>query len=213
MRSTTRPALLLAVAAALLLGAGCTTTVAGSAAPGDGVPPASPPGAAAPGGTAAPGAAPAAGDGVSWVDGLCGGLLPFVRTAADEPPLSASSDVTALLTGITTYVRDASKAADVAAKDISALGPSPIAGGDEVAAEIVKTLTSFHTKFEDVSTRLAAIDPSNQRAIATELPAAMAPMEDLATLADPTIALKTNPELDRAAEQAARCKELEVVAG
>lgn len=204
MPSTTRKAVFVTGAVALLLAAGCTTTVPGVAAAGDGTTAST---------TAAGATPPAAGDPVAWVDGLCGGLLPFVKTAATQPPLDVSSDAAALVKGLSGYLAGATESADSAIKDISALGPSPITGGDDIARELVKTLTTFRTTFGDAQKRVDAVDPTDTQALADALPAAIEPLGELANLPDPTADLKDNPELDRAAEQAPRCKEIESATG
>ena len=104
MSTTPRPALLLPALAALLVGiAGCTSAVSGTAAPAGQSP------------------ATAAGDPVQWVDGVCGALLPFVKTAGTPPQLNTASDPTALAKGISDYLGQGATAADSA---ISGIRPS-----------------------------------------------------------------------------------------
>lgn len=205
MRSTARPALLLAVVTSVLLAVGCTTTVTGTAtARGSaaGAPPSGPPPA---------GGAP--GDAVAWVDQVCGALLPFIRAASAPPPFDGSSDPAALVEGISDYFGETGAAADTAISGMAAAGPSPAEGGDEVVTALTGTLTTIRTSFRDAQTRLDAIDTSDPRAFATELPGAIAPLQELTTLSDPTAGLESSPELDRAGKQAPNCQQIEALTG
>lgn len=201
MFRTPRPARLLTVLAALLISAGCSSAVQGSAGPS--------------GGTPASNAAPTktTQDGVAWMNDVCGALLPFIRTAATPPPLDQSSDPVTLVKGLSTYFGQASTSAASAITGMAAAGPSPIEGGDEVVTGLTGTLTTFKTTFEDAQTRIDALDTSDPQALATGLPAAIEPLGELANLPDPTAGLGENPELDKAAKQAANCKEIETVTG
>jgi len=192
MSTTPRPALLLPALAALVVGiAGCTSAVPGAAAPAGQAP------------------ATAAGDPVQWVDGVCGALLPFVKTAGTPPQLNTASDPTALAKGISDYLGQGATAADSAISGIAAVGPSPVAGGDDVITRLTQTLTTFRTSFQDAKTQVDAVDTSNPQTLRTELPKAVAPLEQLATMPDPTVDLQTSPELERASAQAPNCQQVE----
>lgn len=196
MSRTPRPALLLTGAVAALLAAGCTTTVAGTATPAGAPAPAAGSGAAADGT-------------VAWVDQLCGGLLPFVRTVSTSPPLDTSGDADRLVSGLSTYLEQGGTAAETAIGAVSAVGPSPVADGDALVDRLVDTLTAYRATFVDARSRVDAIDTSDRQALVTELPPAIAPLEELATLADPTAELRGRPELRSATEQAPRCRDIE----
>lgn len=204
MTRSPRPALLPAALAALLL-AGCTATVAGTPAPTGGTPNA---GAA----SSAP-ARPSGGDAVSWVDDVCGSLLPLVEATSTEPPIDPSADPETLVAGISDYLGQAGAAADTALEGLAAVGPSPVEGGDEVVAGLTSTLTAFRSNFLDAQSRIDAIDASDPSALITELPAAIAPLEQLADLSGPTAELESTPELQAAAAQAPNCKKVESKTG
>lgn len=193
LRAAPRVALLGAVLVAALLGAGCATTVTGRAAPA--------------GAASAPTAA-ATTDPVAWVDSVCGSLLPFVRAASTEPKINPS-DPGAALRGLSAYLGTAVSTLDTALSGLRAAGPSPVAGGDEVVTTLSAALTKFRTTFQTAKTKIDAVDPNNPSEVATALPEAIAPLQELSSLRDPTADLKSSPELDRAAQQAANCKALD----
>lgn len=195
MDRTPRPALIAVAIAALLLAAGCSTTVAGTArAAGTN------PGAAA-------SAAPTTADPVAWVDDVCGALLPFTEAASSQPNID-TTDPAAAIQGLSNYLGRAVAGLDSAISGMAAAGPSPVEGGDEVVNRLTTSLTTFRTSFQDAKTRIDAVDASNLQEVITALPAAVEPLEKLQSAPDPTADLKSNPELDRAAARAPNCKAL-----
>lgn len=200
MPAIPRPVLLHTVLAALLLATGCTTTVPGSAAP-------------APSAPAAPAPAGATTDSVRWTDGVCGALLPFVRTAGKPPQLTAAGDPAALARSISGYLGEGAAAADSALTGIAQVGPSPVAGGDQVVTRLTGTLTAFRTSFQTAKAQVDAVDTTDPQALRTELPKAVEPLQSLATMPDPTVDLMTNPELEAASRQAPHCRQVETEIG
>lgn len=197
MHRTLRPALLAAVAAALLT-TGCATTVTGTPASA---------GASSPAGTTATQTDP-----VAWVNGVCGSLLPFVK-AASVPPNVDPSDPKAAVKGLSDYLGQTVTSLDTALNGLKAAGPSPVAGGDEVVTTLTTALTKFRTSFQNAKTKIDAVDPNNLTEVATALPDALAPLQELSDLKDPTADLKSSPQLDAAAKQAPNCKVLSIAGG
>jgi hypothetical protein len=196
MPAVPRPVLLLTVLAPLLLSLGCTTTVSGSARP-----------AGSTQGTTT------TVDAVQWVDGVCGALLPFVRTAGTEPQITGATDPAALVKSISDYLAQGAGAADSAITGMSRVGPSPVAGGDDVVTRLTGTLTTFRTSFQNAKTQVDAVDTTDRQALATELPKAVAPLEQLKSMPDPTVDLQTDPELERASAQAPNCQQIKLQIG
>jgi hypothetical protein len=189
MHRTLSPALLAAVTAALLTTGCAATTVNGAPAPVG----------------ASAGATQT--DPVAWVNGVCGSLLPFV-TAVSVPPNVNSSDPKATVTGLSDYFGQAVTGLDTALNDLKAAGPSPVAGGDEVVTTVTSALTKVRTSFQNAKTKIDAVDPNNLAEVATALPEALAPLQELSDLKDPSADLKSSPQLEAAAKQAPNCKAL-----
>jgi hypothetical protein len=190
MPATSRPALIVLVLATLLVAVtGCTTTVPGMASPAGSMP-----------ATTA--------DPVKWVDGVCGALLPFVQTAGTPPQLGSAADPAGLARGISDYLGQSARAADSAIGGMTRVGPSPVAGGDDVVTRLAQTLTTFKTSFQNVKAQVDAVDISDRKAVVAELPKAVAPLQDLANLPDPTVDLQASPELDQASQHAPNCQQV-----
>jgi hypothetical protein len=192
MPRSTPSVLLLSAVAAMAFGTGCTSTVSGAASAG--------------------GAAPAAqgsGDAVTWVDQVCGSLLPFVRTAATPPEPSEASSPAELVEDITGYLDEAESAAGSAVDGMDAAGPSPVAGGDDVVDRLGETLTSLESTFHDARTRIEAVDVNDRQALLSEVPAAVGSLEKLAAMPNPMADLQASPELNRAGQEAANCRQIE----
>jgi hypothetical protein len=185
-------ALLLSAVAAMAFGTGCTTTVSGAPS-ADGVAP----------------AAAASGDAVTWVDQVCGSLVPFVRTAASPPEPSEAPDPASLVEDITGYLGDAEDAAGTAVEGMESAGPSPVAGGDDVVERMSETLTRLQETFRDARTRIDGVDVDDRQALLREVPAAVASLEELAAMPSPLVDLQASPELDRAGQEAANCRQIE----
>jgi hypothetical protein len=198
MHRSIRTALIATGTAAAMLVAGCSTTVAGSASPD--------------GGAAAAPSAQATGDPVAWINGVCGSLLGFVRTVSSPPAIDSSSPQKAV-TGLSAYLGTAVTAIDRSTTEIKAAGPSPVEGGDKAVATITDALGKARTSFQAAKTKIDAVDPSDLSQVATALPEALSPLQDLSTLTNTSGDLQSTPELDKAAQQAANCQALQTTGG
>lgn len=193
MPRTTSPALILSAVAVMALGSGCTTTVPGSAAAD----------------SEAVAATQDSGDAVAWVDQVCGSLLPFIRAAGSPPQPSEARNPVELVQNIGDYLGKAEDAAESAISGMAQAGPSPVPGGDQVVGQLSGTLETFQNSFRTARTRIEAVDINNPQELLSELPAAIAPLEQLAKMPNPTANLSGSPELDQAGEQAASCQQIE----
>jgi hypothetical protein len=189
-----RPRLAVLVGAVLLTTA-CTTQVTGDAWPEG----------AAPAGAGSPAVIT---DPVEWVDEVCGAMLEFSNVLL-VPPAPAGSDPAEAVGALSGFLSSASDAATRAVSGLEAAGPSPVDGGDEIVADLTETLTRFAAAFGEARTRLDAVDPSDPQALASGFPEALGPLAEAEDLPDSTADLSAIPELDRAADQAPRCQELE----
>ncbi|MBN9102258.1 MAG: hypothetical protein J0I49_29795 [Pseudonocardia sp.] len=198
MHRSIRTALIAAGAATAMLVTGCSTTVTGSPA--------------AVGASSAAPSAPATGDPVAWINGVCGSLLGFVRTVSAPPAIDSSSPQKAV-TGLSTYLGTAVTAIDKATTDIKGAGPSPVEGGDKAVTTITDALGKARTSFQSAKTKIDAVNTSDLSQVATALPEALAPLQDLSTLTNTSTDLQSTPELDKAAQQAPNCQALQTTGG
>ncbi len=111
---------LAAVLGAVLLGTGCTATVAGT--------PASDP---APAPTEGPGSDP-----VLWVDRVCGSLLTFTGPALAQPQFGDTPDLPGIKQKLTDYLNGIVTGLQQSRTQLGEVGRSPVGGGDEAVARI-----------------------------------------------------------------------------
>jgi hypothetical protein len=153
------------------------------------------------------GAAGSGGDAVTWTDEVCGALAGFTRAATTGPRVN-SADPVAAVQGVGHYLGSTTAELDRSLAALDTVGPSPVDGGDQYVARLREALSSIRTGYETARTQLAAVDTSDPAALATAVPAAMAPLRELQNVPDPTQDLRDNDELRVASEQAPHCREL-----
>jgi hypothetical protein len=198
-RSTRKVLLVPILAAAALLGSGCSSTVPGTAAPTGGSP------AAAGGGVTAP---VATDDPVAWMDQVCGVLLPLTVAQTTDPSIDPSSATPEqAFTQIRESLTKAGEGMGTAIDGLEAVGPSPITGGDDLVQQMSTTLGTAKTALDSAAQKLKDVDPDDPESLYSAL-GDLGSIEGLEGLEDPEKAFKSNPELEAAAEQAPKCQQL-----
>jgi hypothetical protein len=147
---------------------------------------------------------------VAWTDDVCGALSGFTVAAARQPRVDRA-DPAAAVRGVIGYLASTSDGLQQSIAALDAVGPSPVDGGDEYVGRLRATLVRIRTSFEAARTQLASVDTVSPEGLATALPAATAPLQELRTMPSPTEGLRTNDELRTASEQAPNCEELRSV--
>lgn len=192
MRRTTRLALLAAVLTALLVSTGCTTTVAG-------IPAADP----APAPTEGPGSDP-----VTWAGRLCASLLTIKRPLLVTPDYGTTPNLRSIQREFSSYLGDVITGAQQSRTELAAIGRSPAAGGDEALTRLDGVLNRLELDFTEVKAKVDAADTNNLDAFLT----ALGEVEGLISTINAPNALAELadiPRLDRAAERAPACAELD----
>lgn len=185
--------LLVVVTAATLALSGCSATVTGSPAPT---------GASTNGGAVA-----ATTDPVAWTDKVCGSLLPLQESLSTKPQLN-QNDPAAAVKALSDFLGKSEASVDQALSGLDAAGPAPVANGDAAVTKIKSALTTIRTSFDRAKVALDKIDPNNVSELITALPQAVAPLQELSKLQDPTTDLESSPELEAAAAKAPKCQAL-----
>lgn len=147
------------------------------------------------------------GDAVAWTNEVCGALTGFTRAATTGPRVD-QSDPVAAAQGVSRYLGSTSEELQRSLAALDAVGPSPVEGGDQYVARLEEALRSIRTGFESARTQLGAVDAADPEALTVAFPAAVAPLQELRDLPDPTEGLRSNDELRAASEQATNCREL-----
>ena len=146
-------------------------------------------------------------DAVAWTNEVCGALSGFTRAATTGPRID-QADRVAAVQEVSRYLGSTSEELQRSLTALDAVGPSPVEGGDEYVGRLRDALRGIRTGFDSARAQLAAIDVSDPAELATAVPAAVAPLQELGNLPDPTEGMRTNEELRAASERAGNCREL-----
>jgi hypothetical protein len=149
-------------------------------------------------------------DAVAWTDEVCEALSGFTQVASDGPHIDPADPV-ATVQRMSQYASSTSEELQRSLTALDAVGSSPVEGGDQYVARLREALTSIRAGFESARTQLAAVDIANQAALASAFPAAVAPLQELRNLPDPTEGLRANDALKAASEKATSCRDLRSV--
>lgn len=193
--SRPRPAVIGALVAAVLVTAGCTTTL-------DGDPAADP----APVPTEGPGSDP-----VAWADRLCEGVLSFTVPATSPPDFSGSTDLPALQRVSSDYLGAVVSGAQQGRQQLAAIGRAPEPAGDAAVDRAETALQGLEREFARVRSAVGAADASDPDAFLATLTQAESTIAATSP-PDPLGDLRSAPRLQRAAERAPRCQQLSAVA-
>ncbi len=154
-----------------------------------------------------PTAAPQQKEPVAWMDDVCGALGGFAQAALNQPQID-QNDPAAAVAGLNSYLGSISDALEQSIKGLQAVGPSPVANGDEAVRRLTATLQQFQTSINTAQQQLADINPNDSEDL-QRLPEALAPLQELGNVQNPLADLEASPELEAAAAQAPRCKEFQ----
>ncbi len=162
-------------------------------------------------GVAACGGEPAADSAaVTWTDQVCGALAGFTDAVTTQPQVD-QADPVATVRGMAEYVGTTTDAVQRSITALDTVGASPVSGGDEYVARLRDALTRIQAGFDATRNQLVGVDTSSPQAFAAAFPAAVAPLQELRNLPDPTEGLRANDALRVASEQAPRCREIRSV--
>lgn len=143
-------------------------------------------------------------DPVVWADRVCASLQPLAALKDESPHFDANNPA-ATRDSMAQYFADAADRSGQSLKGLSLAGPSPIAGGDDVANKLRAALQRRQAAYGDARDKVERINPNDPVGIGTQLPGVM---RDLANASNDT-GLDTfgnNPELNDAVKQAPGCK-------
>src|SRR5690242_4127013 len=184
----------LALAAALstlLHGTGCTATVSGT--------PAADP---APAPTEGPGSDP-----VLWVDRVCGSLLAFTGPALSQPQFGDSPDLPSIKQKLSDYLNGIIGGLQQSRAQLSAVGRSPVGGGDEAVARIDDVLEKLQADIGSAKSKVDSANPDNPQAFLATISDAETQLGKI-NAPDALADLSTSPRLQKAAAKAANCQQL-----
>lgn len=144
---------------------------------------------------------------VAWTDQVCGALSGFTRAATTSPRINPA-DPAAAVQELDRYLGATSGELQRSLTALDTVGASPVDGGDAYVARLEEALRGIQSGFDTARTQLAAVDVRDQAQLATAVPAAVAPLQELRNLPAPTEGMRASEELGAASEQAPNCRAL-----
>ncbi len=144
---------------------------------------------------------------VAWTNQVCGALAGFTRAATTSPRVDPA-DPSKTVQEVDRYLGSTSEELERSLTGLDAVGASPVEGGDGYVERLEEALRGIRTGFDSARTQLAAVDVSNSAVLATAIPAALAPLQELRNLPAPTEGMRANEELGAASERADNCRAL-----
>jgi hypothetical protein len=144
---------------------------------------------------------------VAWTNQVCGSLSGFTRAATPSPQIDRADPVAAVRE-LDRYLGATSEELQRSLTALDTVGPSPVDGGDAYVGRLEEALRGIRNGFDSARTQLAAVDVSDPAQLATAVPAALAPLQDLRNLPAPTEGMRDSEELGAASEQATNCRQL-----
>lgn len=190
----TQPPVAAVVLTALLL-AGCgATTPSAPATPTTTPPP--------PATTAAPAAPPA-----EWTGAVCTAVQPVVD-ALTTPPALDLRDLAGTRQAYLDYLATADQRAGQAVTDIQAAGAPAVPGGDAVATQVADQLGQMRHDVEQARTRLEQTDTNDVASLGDAVASTGNVVGSLANSAQALGAIRADPQLGPAFDQAPACASL-----
>jgi hypothetical protein len=177
-----------------LFGTGCSSVVAGQAAPAPALARAAAPETAT---------VPPSPEGVAWVDQVCSAFVDANAVLTDRPRADITN-IPATIGGYSQYFDRTMPALDGAMARLHVIGPGPLDGGGTVVDNMVALMTLTRDAHRNAKAAVDAIDPASPTVMTQELPAALA-LTQIQQPA-PEVDIFATPELDAAAQVASNCQ-------
>jgi hypothetical protein len=144
---------------------------------------------------------------VAWTNQVCGALSGFTRAVTTSPRIDPA-DPAAAVQELDRYLGATSDELQRSLTALDTVGAAPVDGGDSYVGRLEEALRGIRTGFDSARTQLAAIDVSDRAELATAVPAALAPLQELRNLPAPTEGMRASEQLAAASEQAENCRRL-----
>ncbi len=142
---------------------------------------------------------------VAYMDKVCGSASEFAKIDKTAPKLDAG-DPAKLKAEMASYMGQLADAFTKSAEGLKQVGPSPVAGGEEAVTKMSETFGALGVLFADAKAKIEKADANDATG---GLQAAGEAISKLSELADPLKDLKAVPELQKAAQTAPKCQEMQ----
>ncbi|XVS64805.1 hypothetical protein ACQPYE_01705 [Actinosynnema sp. CA-299493] len=147
---------------------------------------------------------PAEAAAVAYMDKVCTAASSFT-TVQKTPPQLDANDPAKLKADMGAYMGQMADAFTRTATELRAVGPSPVAGGDEQVEQMAVTFTGIAKNFTDAKAAIEAADAGDPVGGLQAAGEAITRLDDFVA---PLKQLEASPELSAAAEKAAACQDL-----
>ena len=144
---------------------------------------------------------------MEWTGTVCGALIPVVEALRRPPALDpANTAVTQRAYG--SYLGDARQKAERALGEVTAAGPPPVEGGEQLAQNVRNQVVDLRDDLAEARAQVERADPNDAVAVGQAVAAAG---NVLSSLGNSTQALSTvsgDPRLEPAFREAPSCAQL-----
>ncbi|MHA6793789.1 hypothetical protein ACVGVM_09775 [Pseudonocardia bannensis] len=151
--------------------------------------------------------APAEGASVEWTGTVCSALVPVVE-ALRTPPAPDLADPAATKQAYSSYLAQALQEAERAVQDVTAAGPAPVEGGEQIAREVREQVTQLRDDLAEARAQVDQADPGDPAALGRAVTALGNTLASLGNSAQALTAVADNPRLEPAFRQAPSCQQL-----
>ncbi|GAA4543390.1 hypothetical protein [Pseudonocardia xishanensis] len=148
-------------------------------------------------------------DPVAWVDRVCGAVLAYTTPVLAQPNFDGA-DLAGIKQRLSDYLAASQTGLQQSRDQLAQVGPSPVGGGDDTVARITAGLEQLQKDIGGAKTKVDAADPNNVPAFQAALGETQTSLSQV-TAPDALGDLRTSPRLDKAAQQAANCTQLQTI--
>jgi hypothetical protein len=143
-------------------------------------------------------------DPVAWAGRLCSSLSPLTGLRNMRPRIDPN-DPDGSKNSLSQYFNETGARIGESLDGLDQVGPSPIPGGDEVAAKVRGALNRLRTAFDASRIKVEGVDTSNPVELGTQLPAILSTLADATNDKDLVAVGQDNEALNDAVRQSPSC--------
>ena len=144
---------------------------------------------------------------VEWTGRVCSALIPVVE-ALRMPPALDPADPAATQRAYSSYLGDARQKAERALEEVTAAGPPPVEGGEQLAQEVRNQVANLRDDLAEARAQVDRVDPRDPAAIGQAVAAAGNVLSSLGNSTQALSPVSGDPRLEPAFREAPSCAQL-----
>jgi hypothetical protein len=141
------------------------------------------------------------------VDRVCGSLLAFTGPALTQPQFGDSPDLPSIKQKLSDYLGGIIGGLQQSRTQLTAVGRSPVGGGDEAVSRIDDVLAKLQTDIGSAKSKVDSANPDDPEAFLATITDAENELGKISA-PDALADLSASPRLQKAAAKAANCQQL-----